>query len=154
MSYLLCVIDWLVYIVTSSVYIVLPPLCNWLIGIYRYLYTEEVPIYTNQYITQRRYYNVYRRGTYIYQWFNYTEEVRHCIQKRYLYIPISQWCRGGRQCIDKGCLYIPIHQLQRKEDNVCRICIYIYQSFNYTGGKTVFTEEVLIYTNQSITQRR
>jgi hypothetical protein len=53
------------------------------------MYTEEVPIYTNHSITQRRKGNVYRRGTYIYQSFNYTEEVRQCIQKRYLYIYIN-----------------------------------------------------------------
>jgi hypothetical protein len=45
------------------------------------VYTEEVPIYI--YIN-------------IYQTFNYTEEVRQCIQKRYLYIPIIQLHRGGK----------------------------------------------------------
>jgi len=40
------------------------------------VYTEEVPIYTNQ--------------------FNYTEEIRQCKQKRYLYIPINQLNRGGK----------------------------------------------------------
>jgi hypothetical protein len=43
------------------------------------VYTEEVPIYI-----------------YIYQSINYTEEVRQCMQKRYLYIPISQLHRGGK----------------------------------------------------------
>ena len=47
-------------------------------------YTEEVPIYTNQSITQRRWDSVYRRGTYVYISVNqlhkggmtvYTEEV-------------------------------------------------------------------------------
>jgi len=38
--------------------------------------TEEVPIYTNHSITQRRKDSAYRRGTYIYQSINYTEEVR------------------------------------------------------------------------------
>ena len=79
------------------------------------MYTEEIPIYTNHLIAQRKSDNVYRRGTYIYQSFNYTEEVRQCIQKRYL--------------------YIPIYQLHR-------------------GGKTVYTEEVSIYNNLSITKRR
>ena len=78
------------------------------------VYTEELHIYTNQSITQRRYDSVYRRGTNIYQSINYTEEVRQCIQNRYLYIPIIQ-----------------LHK----------------------GGKAVYTEEVPIYTNQSITQR-
>ena len=89
-------------------------------------YTEEVPIYTNQSITQRRYASVHRRGTYIcqsikytggtyiYQSINYTEEVRQCIQKRYLFLPISQLHRGG---------------------------------------KIIYAEEVTIYTNQSITQK-
>jgi hypothetical protein len=58
---------------------------------------------------------LYRRGTYIYQSINYTEEVEQGIQKRYLYIPSFQLHRGG---------------------------------------KTVYTEEIPIYTNQSITQRR
>ena len=52
---------------------------------------------------------------YIYQSIDYTEEVRQCIQKRYLCITI-----------------IRLHR----------------------GGKTVHTEEVSIYTNQSITQKR
>ena len=99
------------------------------------MFTEEVPIYTNQSITQRRKDSVYRRGTYIYQSFNYTEEVRQGIQKRYLYIPIIQLHRGGktvhreevhiyiyqsisytnevRQCMQKGYLYIQINQLHR-----------------------------------------
>jgi hypothetical protein len=59
------------------------------------MYAEEVPIYTNQTITQSRLESVYRRGSYIYQSINYTEEVRQCIQKRYLYIPINQLHRGG-----------------------------------------------------------
>jgi hypothetical protein len=79
------------------------------------MYTEEIPIYTNHSITQRRKDDAYRRGTYIYQSINYTEDVRQCIQKRYL--------------------YIPIYQLHR-------------------GSKTMYTEEIPIYTNQSITQRR
>jgi hypothetical protein len=79
------------------------------------MYIEEVPIYTNLSITQRRYDSVYRRGTYIYQSINYTEEGKQCIQKRSIYIPINQ---------------------------------------SHRGGKTVYTEEVPIYTNQLITQRR
>ena len=61
-------------------------------------YTEELPIYTKQSITQRRWDSVYRRGTYIYiyQSINYTKEVRQCIQKRYIYIPINQLHRGGK----------------------------------------------------------
>ena len=78
-------------------------------------YTEEISICTNHSITQRRYDSAYRRGTYIYQSVNYTEEVGQCIQNRYLYIPINQLHRGG---------------------------------------KRVYTEEVHIYTNQSITQRK
>ena len=46
------------------------------------VYTEEVPIY------------IYK---YIYQSFNYTEEVRQCIQNRYLYILINQLHRGGKK---------------------------------------------------------
>ena len=79
------------------------------------MYEEGVAIYTNQSITQRRYDSVYRRGTYIYQSINYTEEVIQCIPKRYLYIPISKLHRGG---------------------------------------KTMHREEVPIYTNHPITQRR
>jgi hypothetical protein len=60
------------------------------------MYTEEVPIYTNLSNTEMRYHIVYRRGIYIYQSINYTEEVRYCIQKRYLYIPIIQLHRGGK----------------------------------------------------------
>jgi hypothetical protein len=52
------------------------------------MYAEEVPIYTIQTITQMRLESVCKRGTYIYQSINYTEEVRQCIQKRYLYIYI------------------------------------------------------------------
>jgi len=79
------------------------------------VYTEEVPIYTNYSFTQRKEISVFRRGTYLYQSINYTEEVGQCIQKRYL--------------------YIPIYKLHR-------------------GGKTMHTEEVSIYTSQSITQRK
>ena len=61
------------------------------------MHTEEVPTYTNQSITQRRYDKVYRRGTYIYQSVHYTEEVRQYIQKRYLYIPIIQLHRGCKK---------------------------------------------------------
>jgi hypothetical protein len=46
------------------------------------MYAEEVPIYTIQTITQMRLESVCKRGTYIYQSINYTEEVRQCIQKR------------------------------------------------------------------------
>ena len=60
------------------------------------MYTEEVHVY-------------------IYQSINYTKEVRQCMQKSYLYIPIDQLHRGS---------------------------------------KILYTEEVPIYTNQSITQRR
>jgi len=45
------------------------------------MYTEEVPIY-------------------IYQSFNYTEDVRQGIQKRYLYIPIN-YTEEVRQCKQK-----------------------------------------------------
>ena len=60
----------------------------------RTMYAEEVYINTSQSITQRKKDSVYRRGTYIYQYINYTEEVRLCIQKRYLYIPINKLHRG------------------------------------------------------------
>ena len=76
------------------------------------VYTEEVPLYTNQLIIQRRKDSVFRRGTYIFQSVNYTEGVGQCIQIRYLYIPIIQLHRGG---------------------------------------KTVYTEETPICTNQLIT---
>ena len=65
---------------------------------------------------------------------NYTEEVRQGIQKRYLYISVN-YTEEIRQGIQKRYLYIPLCQLHR-------------------GGKTRYTEEVPIYTNQSITQRR
>jgi hypothetical protein len=55
------------------------------------MHKEDVSLYTNQSITQRRYDSVYKRGTYIYQSIHYTEEVRQCIQKRHLYIPINQF---------------------------------------------------------------
>ena len=79
------------------------------------MYTEEVPIYTNYSFTQRKEISVFRRGTYLYQSINYTEEVGQCIQKRYL--------------------YIPTYQLHR-------------------GGKIMHTEEVSLFTSQSITQRK
>ena len=100
------------------------------------MYIEEVPIYTNLSITQRRYDSVYRRGTYIYQSINYTEEGKQCIQKSYLYIYQSiNYREEVRQCMQKRSIYIPINQL-------------------HIGGKTVYTEEVPIYNNHSITQRR
>ena len=100
------------------------------------MYEEGVAMYTNQSITQRRYDSVYIRGTYIYQSINYTEEVKQCIFKSYLYIYQSiNYREEIRQCIQKRSIYIPINQLHR-------------------GGKTVYTEEVPIYNNHSITQRR
>ena len=79
---------------------------------------------------------MYRRGNYIYQSINYTEEGKQCIQKRYLYIYQSiNYTEEVRQCIQKRYLCITIIRLHR-------------------GGKTVHTEEVPIYTNQSITQKR
>ena len=139
------------------------------------MYTEEVPIYTKQSITQRRQDRVYRRGTYIYQLINYTEEVRQCIQNRYLYIPINQLHRVGRTVHTKEVSIYTIQSItQRRQDSIYRRCAYIYQSFNYTeeirqciekrylhipinqlhrGDKTMYTEEIPIYTNQSITQR-
>ena len=58
------------------------------------------------------------------------------MQKKYLYIPLSQLERGGRTVYTEEVhIYIPINQLR-------------------SGGKIVYTEEVPIYTNQSITQRR
>ena len=101
------------------------------------MYTEQVPI--------------------IYQSINYTEDVRECVQKRYLYIPISQLHRGGDtvyteevpvyiyqsinytkeviQCLQKRYLYIPMNELHR-------------------GSEASYTEAVPIYTNRSITQKR
>jgi hypothetical protein len=57
----------------------------------------------------------------------YTEEVL-------IYQPIHYTEKVG-ECIQKRYLYIPINQLHR-------------------GGMPVHTEEVPIYTNQSITQRK
>jgi hypothetical protein len=57
----------------------------------------------------------------------YTEEVL-------IYQPINYTEKVG-ECIQKRYLYIPINQLHR-------------------GGMPVHTEEVPIYTNQSITQRK
>jgi hypothetical protein len=95
------------------------------------MYTEEVPIYTNQIIKQRRYIPIY-----IYQSINYTEEVRQCIRKRYLHITISQLHRGGMTVYTEELhIYIPINQLDR-------------------GSKTVYREEVPIYTNDSNIQRK
>ena len=73
------------------------------------MYIEEIPIYTNHSNTQRRKDSVYRRGTYIYQSFNYTEEVRQCIQKMYLYIPINQLHRGGMTVYTKE---IPLYTIK------------------------------------------
>jgi hypothetical protein len=76
------------------------------------MYTEDVPIYTDQSITQRREDNVYRRGTYIYQSFNYTEEESNVYRRgTYIYQSI----------------------------NYTEEVIHIYQSINYTGDKTVYT---------------
>ena len=75
------------------------------------MYAEEVPIYTNQSITQRRYDNVYRRGTYIYQSIYYTEEVRQCIHKRYLYIPIYKLHRGGKTMYTEEVPIYPKHSI-------------------------------------------
>jgi hypothetical protein len=61
----------------------------------------------------------------------YTKEV-------YIYIYIYQsvnYIEEERQCIQKTYLYIPINQLHR-------------------GVKIMYAEEVPIYTNISITQRR
>jgi hypothetical protein len=57
----------------------------------------------------------------------YTEEVL-------IYQSINYTEKVG-QCIQNRYLYIPINQLHR-------------------GGMPVYTEEVLIYTNQSVTQRK
>ena len=138
------------------------------------MYTEEVPIYANLSITQRRYDSVYRRCTYIYPSINYTDEVRKSIQKRYLYIPISQLHRGGKIMYTEE---IPLHTnlsiTQRREDSVYRRGTYIYQSINYTeeirqciknrylytpiiqlhrGGNTRYTEEVDIYQSINYTE--
>jgi hypothetical protein len=100
------------------------------------MYAEEVPIYTNQSITQRRKDSVCKRGIYIYQSINYTEDVRQCIQKRYLYIYQSiNYTEEVGECMQKRYLYIPIYQLHR-------------------GGKTMHTEGISIYSSQSITQRK
>jgi hypothetical protein len=61
----------------------------------------------------------------MYQSINYTEEVRECIQKMYLYIYQSiNYTKGVRQCMQKRYLYIPMNQLHR-------------------GDKTTYTEEYL-----------
>jgi hypothetical protein len=81
----------------------------------------------------------------------------------------------GRQCMQNMYLYIPIIQLHRRQDSVYRRGTYIYKSINYTEEvrqciqrrylyipiiqlhrrrKASYTEEVPIFTNQSITQRR
>ena len=78
---------------------------------------------------------MYRRGTYICQSINYTEEVRQCIQKMYLYIPISQLHRRGKKKYTE------------------EVLIYTNQSIT-RGGKIMYTEEIPLYTNLSITQRR
>ena len=59
------------------------------------MHTKEVYIDTSQSITQRKKESEYRRSIYIYQSINYTEELRLCIQKRYLYIPINELHRGS-----------------------------------------------------------
>ena len=95
------------------------------------------------------------KSTYIYQSFNYTEEVRQCIQKRYLYIPINQLHRGDKTVYsEEVSIYTNQSITQMKYDSAYITDIYIYQSINYRGGRTAHTEEVPIYTNISFTQRR
>jgi hypothetical protein len=91
----------LVYIGTSYAYTVLPPLqlIDWYIEVH-VMYALSHFICVNDwlvYIGTSSVYNTYRRDNYIYQSINYTEEVRYCIQKRYLYIPIYQLHRGGKK---------------------------------------------------------
>ena len=140
------------------------------------VYTEEVPIYNNHSITQRRKDSVCKRGIYIYQSINYTEDVRQCIQKRYLYIPINQLHRGGKTVHTEE-VHINTNQsiTQRRQDSAYRRYIYIYQYINYTeeviqctqktylyipisklyrGCRTMYIDYVSIYTNHSLTQRR
>jgi len=76
------------------------------------VYTEQIPI--------------------IYKSINYTEDIRQCIQKRYLYIPISQLHRGGEKVYTEE---VPVY-------------IYISVDQLHKGGKTMYAEEVSIYTNQ------
>ena len=58
------------------------------------------------------------------------------MQKKYLYIPLSQLQRGGKTVYtEEVYINIPISQLHR-------------------GGRTMYKKEVPIYTNRSITQRR
>ena len=40
---------------------------------------------------------------------SYTKEVRHCMQKRYLYIPINQLHRGGNIMYTED---VPIYAIQ------------------------------------------
>jgi hypothetical protein len=73
----------------------------------------------------------------IYKSINYTEDIRQCIQKRYLYIPISQLHRRSEKVYTEGVpvyiyIYISRSITQRRYDNVCRRGIYIYQSMIYT----------------------
>ena len=52
------------------------------IPISKTVYTEEVYIYTNQFITQKKKDNVYISVTYIHQSDYYPEEVRECTHNR------------------------------------------------------------------------
>ena len=105
------------------------------------MHTKEVPIFTNQSITQRRWDSVYRRGTYIYQSINYTKDVVQCMQKRCLYIPINQLHRGGKASYtEEVSIYTNQSITQMKYDSSYIRGTSIYQSFNYRGGRTVYTE--------------
>jgi hypothetical protein len=70
------------------------------------MHTEQVPI--------------------LYQSINYTEEVRQCIQKRYIYILIGQLHGGGETVYTE------------------EVHVYIYISVDqlHKGGKTMYAEEV------------
>ena len=119
---------------------------------------------------------MYAEELHIYQLINYTEKVGHCMQKRYIYIPINQLHRGSKTVYrEEVPIYTNVSNIQRRYDSVYRRGTYIYQSINYTeevrqyihkrylyipmiqihrGSKKGHTEKVPILTNQSITQKR
>ena len=77
----------------------------------------------------------------MYQLFNYTKEVRQCIQKRYLYIPINQLHRGGKTVYtEEVSIYTNQSITQMKYNSAYIRGTSIYQSIKYRGGRTVYTE--------------
>jgi hypothetical protein len=74
------------------------------------------------------------------------------MQKRSLYIPICQLNRGGNTRYTKR--YQSVNYTEEVRQGIQKRYLYIPISQLDSGGKKRYTEEVPIYTNLSITQRR